>query len=182
MLQKRWSHLYNALFFLGTGSCKSSYSAHYYCRAYYSSKTVGTRQVKYEPLPPDWQAVIGVEIHAQLRSAKKLFSSAWTEGSEAGHSADSENRLVAPFDAALPGALPSLQREPLTLALRACLALECQIATTMSFDRKHYFYPDLPSGYQITQKYCEWTIYLGGRKLQQCLSIDLQLLWLETVR
>jgi aspartyl-tRNA(Asn)/glutamyl-tRNA(Gln) amidotransferase subunit B len=115
-----------------------------------------SKKTKYEALPPDWQAVIGVEVHAQLKSRKKLFSSASSDEVEIQSSVDSENSLVAPFDVALPGSLPSLQKEPLQLALRACLALECEIADTMSFDRKHYFYPDLTSGYQITQKYGEF--------------------------
>jgi hypothetical protein len=123
------------------------------CRAV-AYGTQATKRVKYEPLPPDWQAVIGVEVHAQLKSKKKLFSTAWTEDSATSYE-EAENSLVAPFDAALPGTLPSLQVEPLSLALRACLALECLIAKTTAFDRKHYFYPDLTSGYQITQKYGE---------------------------
>lgn len=104
--------------------------------------------------PSDWQAVIGVEVHAQLKSKKKLFSSALSDEMEAGTYAK-HNTLVAPFDAALPGSLPSLQMEPLLLALKACLAFKCNIAPQSSFDRKHYFYPDLTSGYQISQKYGE---------------------------
>jgi len=117
-----------------------------------------TKRAKYEQLPQGWQAIIGVEVHAQLKSKKKLFSSSWSDDVS---KFQSENTLAAPFDAALPGALPSLQMEPLNLALRACLALDCQIAETMTFDRKHYFYPDLTSGYQITQKYCECSMRTG---------------------
>jgi hypothetical protein len=113
-----------------------------------------SRREQYQALPSDWKAVIGVEVHAQLKSNKKLFSSAPSDGMLASSSA-AENSLVAPFDAALPGALPTLQMEPFQLALRACLALKCEIAEWTSFDRKHYFYPDLTSGYQISQKYGE---------------------------
>lgn len=112
-----------------------------------------SRRAKYEGLPAGWQAVIGVEVHAQLKSKRKLFSSAWSESNDEGQGM--ENSLVAPFDAALPGSLPRLQREPVRLAIRACLALQCEVAETTTFDRKHYFYPDLTSGYQITQKYGE---------------------------
>lgn len=105
-------------------------------------------------LPLGWHAVVGVEVHAQLKSKRKLFSAAWADDAQAS-AHDLQNTMVAPFDAALPGSLPSLQKEPLQLALRACLALECEIAETMTFDRKHYFYPDLTSGYQVTQKYGE---------------------------
>ena len=115
-----------------------------------AGKHVSKRE-QYKALPPDWKAVIGVEVHAQLKSSRKLFSSAPSYET----TKDAENTFVAPFDAALPGALPSLQMEPLRLALKACLALECQVAEWTSFDRKHYFYPDLTSGYQISQKYSE---------------------------
>lgn len=104
--------------------------------------------------PSDWQAVIGVEVHAQLKSKKKLFSSALSDEMQDGTYAQ-HNTLVAPFDAALPGSLPTLQMEPLLLALKACLAFKCDIAPLSLFDRKHYFYQDLTSGYQITQKYGE---------------------------
>lgn len=65
------------------------------------------------------------------------------------------NTLVAPFDAALPGALPQLSTSTLSLAVRAALALGCRISLRSSWDRKHYFYPDLTTGWQVTQKYCE---------------------------
>ncbi|UZJ51853.1 hypothetical protein CBS101457_001173 [Exobasidium rhododendri] len=155
MLQKRWGHVCNvySTLFLERAGAPSRPSTGSIAQARYASLShQAVKHVDSEPLPSDWQAVIGVEIHAQLKSKKKLFSSAWTENSKASLS-DSENTLVAPLDAALPGILPSLQREPFLLALRACLALECQVAETMTFDRKHYFYHDLPSGYQITQKY-----------------------------
>lgn len=107
----------------------------------------------YRRLPDGWEAVIGVEVHAQLKSQRKLFSTAWTS-SPHGEGAI-ENSLVAPFDAALPGTLPRLEKESVYLALRACIALDCSIGDVVTFDRKHYFYPDLPNGFQITQKYGE---------------------------
>lgn len=121
-------------------------------RCAYTAAKHFSKKTKYEALPAGWQAIIGVEVHAQLRSSRRLFSPAPLEdfSSEA-----RENLLVAPFDAALPGSLPSLQEEPLSLALRTCLALECKIAPEMTFDRKHYFYADLTSGYQISQRYGE---------------------------
>lgn len=111
-----------------------------------------TKVRAYEPLPQGWEAVIGVEVHAQLKGEKKLFSHASTPNDRLGQQS-SENTCVAPFDAALPGSLPAIQSESVRLALKAGLAFECEIGKTISFDRKHYFYPDLTSGYQISQKY-----------------------------
>lgn len=111
-----------------------------------------TRTKAYEPLPKGWEAVIGVEVHAQLKAKKKLFSHSHTPNDRVGQQSP-ENTCVAPFDAALPGTLPAIQSESVRLALKAGIALECEIGKTISFDRKHYFYPDLTSGYQISQKY-----------------------------
>ncbi|KAN0064024.1 hypothetical protein ACQY0O_003630 [Thecaphora frezii] len=103
---------------------------------------------RYPPLGPGWQAVIGVECHAQIKDSQKLFSTALLP------TASSEpNTLVAPFDAAHPGTLPVLNRSALCLAVRASIALGCTVHPHSRFDRKHYFYSDLPAGYQITQKY-----------------------------
>lgn len=134
-------------------ACAQSATAHKALLAarHYSSK-YSTTKAPYDPLPPGWEGVIGIEVHAQLKSARKLFSPAPVEGLSL---TANDNDLVAPLDAALPGTLPSLQSEPLHLALRTALALDCEIASTVSFDRKHYFYSDLTSGYQITQKYGE---------------------------
>ncbi|MBW0473028.1 hypothetical protein O181_012743 [Austropuccinia psidii MF-1] len=97
---------------------------------------------------PLLQPVIGLELHVQLASNAKLFSSA-----EAPSSDQNSNTNVALFDAATPGTQPILSPDCLRLALIASLALECKINHTIGFDRKHYFYPDLPAGYQITQHY-----------------------------
>lgn len=90
--------------------------------------------------------IIGIEIHAQLKSAKKLFS---VSDNVFGVR---PNSCVSELDAGLPGALPALNREPLKLALRSAMALRCEIDRESWFDRKHYFYPDMPLGYQITQQ------------------------------
>lgn len=95
-----------------------------------------------------WHVVLGIETHAQIKSRQKLFSSAST--SLLTHPANTTFNAV---DAAFPGTLPRLNPKCFLLALRASLALNCDIQRRSSFDRKHYFYSDLPSGYQITQHY-----------------------------
>ena len=93
----------------------------------------------------DWEVVIGLEIHAQVSSKAKLFSSAPTEyGAEA-------NTQVSLVDAAMPGMLPVVNQECVKQAVRTGLALGAQINLYSIFDRKNYFYPDLPPGYQISQ-------------------------------
>ncbi len=92
-----------------------------------------------------WQPVIGLEVHCQLGTATKLFCGCRNAFGEA------PNTLVCAVCSGQPGALPVLNREALDLALRAALALGCDIASLTRFDRKHYFYCDLPKGYQISQ-------------------------------
>ncbi|KAI1641630.1 GatB/GatE catalytic domain-containing protein [Daldinia loculata] len=94
-----------------------------------------------------WELTVGIEIHAQLNTAKKLFSPATTSFN------DGPNSHVAFFDLATPGSQPIFQKETLIPALRAALALDCNIQNVSRFDRKHYFHWDQPSGYQITQYY-----------------------------
>jgi aspartyl-tRNA(Asn)/glutamyl-tRNA(Gln) amidotransferase subunit B len=94
-----------------------------------------------------WELTVGIEIHAQLNTARKLFSPATTSFN------DEPNSHVAFFDLAIPGSQPVFQKETLIPALRAALALNCDIQRTSRFDRKHYFHWDQPSGYQITQYY-----------------------------
>lgn len=103
---------------------------------------------RYPPLPEGWQAVIGIECHVQIKDKHKLFSTA-----ELPTPSTPPNTLVTAFDAAHPGTLPTLNRSALRLAARTALSLNCQIHAESRFDRKHYFYSDLPAGYQITQKY-----------------------------
>ncbi len=91
---------------------------------------------------------IGIECHVQLATKTKLFSGTNNDAREA-----EPNSVVSPIDYGLPGMLPVLNRGAVDLAIKAGLALGSEIATTSRFDRKHYFYPDLPNGYQITQMY-----------------------------
>ncbi|KAJ7459694.1 glutamyl-tRNA amidotransferase [Mycena latifolia] len=97
---------------------------------------------------PGWQVVIGIETHAQIQSRQKLFSNSLTSGL-----GEAPNIHVSPFDAAFPGTLPILNQNCVDLALRTAIALNSKIQPRSSFDRKHYFYSDLPAGYQITQYY-----------------------------
>lgn len=90
---------------------------------------------------------MGIEIHAQLNTAHKLFSPAVTSFQ------DDPNSHVALFDLAMPGSQPLFQPEVIVPAVRAALALGCDIQHVSRFDRKHYFWWDQPSGYQITQYY-----------------------------
>ena len=93
----------------------------------------------------DWEVVVGMEIHAQVASQSKLFSGASTEfGGE-------PNSHVSLVDAAMPGMLPVINEECVKQAVRTGLGLKAQINRRSVFDRKNYFYPDLPQGYQISQ-------------------------------
>ena len=93
----------------------------------------------------DWEIVVGMEIHAQVSSRSKLFSGASTTfGGE-------PNAHVSLVDAAMPGMLPVINEECVAQAVRTGLGLKAQIHKRSVFDRKNYFYPDLPQGYQISQ-------------------------------
>jgi aspartyl-tRNA(Asn)/glutamyl-tRNA(Gln) amidotransferase subunit B len=93
----------------------------------------------------DWEIVLGLEIHAQVASKSKLFS-----GAAVGFGAG-PNEQVSLVDAAMPGMLPVINRYCVEQAVRAGLGLKAQINEWSRFDRKNYFYPDLPQGYQISQ-------------------------------
>jgi aspartyl-tRNA(Asn)/glutamyl-tRNA(Gln) amidotransferase subunit B len=93
----------------------------------------------------DWEVVIGMEVHAQVTSKSKLFSGASTEFGGA------PNSHVSLVDAAMPGMLPVINEECVRQAIRTGLGLQAQINLKSVFDRKNYFYPDLPQGYQISQ-------------------------------
>ena len=93
----------------------------------------------------DWEVVIGMEVHAQVLSQSKLFSGASTEFGGA------PNSHVSLVDAAMPGMLPVINEECVAQAVRTGLGLNAQINNYSVFDRKNYFYPDLPQGYQISQ-------------------------------
>ncbi|MBL3284893.1 Aspartyl/glutamyl-tRNA(Asn/Gln) amidotransferase subunit B [Rickettsiales endosymbiont of Paramecium tredecaurelia] len=113
-----------------------------------------------EELLKKWECVIGLEIHAQISSKSKLFSSSSTTfGAE-------PNENVSFVDAAMPGMLPVLNKECLHQAIRTALALNSRVHLVSMFDRKNYFYADLPQGYQISQFY--HPIATGGYiKLEQ---------------
>lgn len=106
-----------------------------------------SKQMSSNSLLDKWELTVGIEIHAELNTAKKLFSTASTSVN------DFSNTHVSHFDAAVPGTQPLFQKETLIPALRAALALNCKIQCRSTFDRKHYFYQDQPAGYQITQYY-----------------------------
>src|SRR5271167_1512005 len=92
-----------------------------------------------------WEVIVGLEVHAQVTSQAKLFSGASTEfGGEA-------NSHVSLVDAAMPGMLPVINEECVRQAVRTGLGLKAKINLKSVFDRKNYFYPDLPPGYQISQ-------------------------------
>ena len=91
---------------------------------------------------------IGIECHVQLSTKTKLFSEVDNDARE-----KEPNSCVSPVDYALPGMLPRLNGEAIRYAIRAGRAMNCKINTFSRFDRKHYFYPDSPKGYQITQFY-----------------------------
>lgn len=103
----------------------------------------------------DFQPVIGLEVHAQLLTRSKLFSTA------AVVFGDQANKHVTPVCLGFPGALPVLNRHAVQLALKAGAALECRVNLKSEWSRKHYFYPDSPKGYQITQY--ELPIFEWGR-------------------
>ena len=92
-----------------------------------------------------YEAVIGLEVHAQLLTKTKIFCSCSTTfGSP-------PNTNTCPVCLGFPGALPVLNREAAVMATKAALALECTLNPVSIFARKNYFYPDLPKGYQISQ-------------------------------
>jgi aspartyl-tRNA(Asn)/glutamyl-tRNA(Gln) amidotransferase subunit B len=95
-----------------------------------------------------YEMTIGIECHVQLATDTKLFSGADNDARD-----KAPNSVVSPIDYGLPGMLPVLNRRAVDLAIKAGKALNAKIANVSRFDRKHYFYPDLPKGYQTTQMY-----------------------------
>lgn len=95
-----------------------------------------------------YDMTIGIECHVQLATTTKLFSGADNDARDR-----DANDVTSPIDFGLPGMLPVLNHRAVELAVRAGKALNAQIAPVSRFDRKHYFYPDLPKGYQISQMY-----------------------------
>ena len=112
----------------------------------------------------DFEAVIGLEIHAQLLTRTKIFCGCSTAfGAPA-------NTHGCPVCLGLPGALPVLNRAAVDLGIKAALALDCQVQPTSVFARKNYFYPDLPKGYQISQY--ELPLATAGRLTIPALNLD----------
>src|SRR5439155_5867289 len=95
--------------------------------------------------PMSFEAVIGLECHVQLQTRSKAFS-----GADAAFGA-APNHHTDPYTLALPGTLPVLNRTAVEYALRMALAAGCEVRRVSRFARKHYFYPDLPKGFQISQ-------------------------------
>lgn len=106
-----------------------------------------------------YEPVIGLEIHVELKTKTKAFCGCANE------SGAEPNTRVCPVCGGLPGAMPRFNREALRLAVAAGLALGCEIRHESRFDRKNYFYPDLPKGYQITQFY--HPLCVGGSVILQ---------------
>lgn len=124
----------------------------------------------------DWEVVLGLEVHCQVISKAKLFSGSSTEfGAE-------PNSLVSLVDAAMPGMLPVINQECIEQAVRTGLGLKAQINLRSIFDRKNYFYADLPQGYQITQLFHpivgEGTIVLDLENGETC-SVGIERLHME---
>ncbi|MEO6579372.1 MAG: Asp-tRNA(Asn)/Glu-tRNA(Gln) amidotransferase subunit GatB [Candidatus Limnocylindria bacterium] len=98
----------------------------------------------------EYETVIGIEVHAQLRTNSKMFCSCPTASAESG--VDEPNSRVCPICMGMPGTLPVINRRAVELVMLTGLALDCTVETeAVRFERKNYFYPDLPKGYQISQ-------------------------------
>ncbi|XP_054060002.1 glutamyl-tRNA(Gln) amidotransferase subunit B, mitochondrial isoform X2 [Rissa tridactyla] len=143
-------------------------------RAAASSARGGAVPVGKSGLAP-WVPVVGLEIHAQISSNSKLFS-----GSQVQFAAP-PNSLVSFFDASLPGTLPVLNRRCVEAAVMTGLALNCSINKKSLFDRKHYFYADLPAGYQITQQRVPIAVN-GSLSYSLCIDNKMSQMVTKTVR
>lgn len=95
----------------------------------------------------EFEAVIGLEIHVEMKTKSKMFSNGKVEYG------DEPNTNIVPLDLAFPGTLPTVNKQAVINAIRVCHALHMEIDDLICFDRKNYFYSDLPKGYQITQQF-----------------------------
>lgn len=116
-----------------------------------------------EDLREKYEVVIGLEVHAQLKSKTKIFA---PDGCEFGNE---QNTQISPITLGMPGVLPVLNKAVVDMGILTGLALNCKIAHRCKFDRKQYFYPDLPKGYQISQydePICgKGYLMVGGKKI-----------------
>ncbi len=116
-----------------------------------------------EDLREKYEVVIGLEVHAQLKTKTKIFA---PDGCEFGNE---QNTQISPITLGMPGVLPVLNRAVVDMGILTGLALNCEIAHRCKFDRKQYFYPDLPKGYQISQydePICgKGYLMVGGKKI-----------------
>ena len=95
----------------------------------------------------EYEPVVGLEVHAELETRSKMFCACpVVDATQA-----DPNSAVCPVCSGMPGVLPVINQRAVEYALRVALALECEIQPTSIFERKNYFYPDLPKGYQISQ-------------------------------
>ncbi len=106
-----------------------------------------THHVSVLEIYPEYEAIIGIEVHVQLTTNSKIFCSS------SHHTNREPNTEICTICAGYPGSLPVLNKKVVEFAIRAGLATNCTIAKESLFDRKHYFYPDLPKNYQITQQF-----------------------------
>lgn len=110
-----------------------------------SKVSTSTQSKKLDKIPKDYEAIIGIETHVQLSTLTKAFCGCpYSYGSP-------PNSSICPICMGLPGALPVLNSKVIEFAVKLGLALNCNLAFNSKFDRKQYFYPDLPKGYQISQ-------------------------------
>ncbi|XP_037621057.1 glutamyl-tRNA(Gln) amidotransferase subunit B, mitochondrial [Sebastes umbrosus] len=145
-----------------------------------SSRCDRQPQLREKRAPQQLVGVVGLEVHAQINANTKLFS-----GSSVRFSAP-PNSLVSPFDASLPGTLPVLNKRCVEAAVMTGLALNCTINKKSLFDRKHYFYADLPAGYQITQQRRPIAVdgvltysLLGGKKRSQVIRKTVSIIQIQ---
>ena len=113
----------------------------------------------------DWEAVIGMEVHVQLATRSKMFCGCATD-----YLGQPPNTHTCPVCLGLPGSLPVINRHAVELLLKSALALNCEIQEFTKFDRKNYFYPDLPKGYQVSQYDLPMSrngwIEVGGKRIR----------------